>query len=108
MWQTGKRTRTVRLVRLDEQIASVDVVKIDVEGYEGEVIAGAKQLLSDPDRRPRLVLIEIHADLMLQAGWTTVGLNDALDELGYNVDSSLDRHWVARAAHSVRPQRQPT
>lgn len=39
----------------------IDVVKIDVEGAELLVVRGAKQLLSDPDMRPRVLLIELDA-----------------------------------------------
>jgi FkbM family methyltransferase len=38
--------------------AAPDLVKIDVEGAEGEVLAGMAGLL--PDRRPRDIFVEIH------------------------------------------------
>src|SRR5215831_14928595 len=65
---TGRRhsngTITVRMVTLDDYIQSsgvsrVDILKADVEGAEGLVVAGASQLLSDRERRPRLVLLEL-------------------------------------------------
>jgi FkbM family methyltransferase len=50
----GAATSTVDTVRLDEVIPDrVDIIKIDVEGYEPEVIAGAAKLL---ESRPRIFL----------------------------------------------------
>jgi FkbM family methyltransferase len=43
----------------DRLIKSIDVLKIDVEGAEGLVLQGSKSLLSDPERRPKLVLMEL-------------------------------------------------
>lgn len=43
----------------DAGIARVDIMKVDVEGAEGMVIEGASKLLSDAERRPRLVLLEL-------------------------------------------------
>ncbi len=49
---------TVPLLRLDSALEGpVDFVKIDVEGYEGHVLAGARRLLRE--HRPTL-LVEIH------------------------------------------------
>jgi FkbM family methyltransferase len=49
---------TVPLVRLDSALdGPVDFVKIDVEGYEGHVLAGARHLLRE--HRP-VLLVEIH------------------------------------------------
>jgi FkbM family methyltransferase len=49
---------TVPLVRLDSALdGPVDFVKIDVEGYEGQVLAGARRRLRE--HRP-VLLVEIH------------------------------------------------
>lgn len=49
---------SVPLVRLDTALdGPVDFVKIDVEGYEGQVLAGARRLLRE--HRP-VLLVEIH------------------------------------------------
>jgi FkbM family methyltransferase len=54
----GRGELTVPLVRLDSALAApVDFLKIDVEGYEGHVLEGARHLLSV--QRPNLFL-EVH------------------------------------------------
>ena len=57
------RDLSVRTVTLDEFAVSnpfPDVIKIDVEGAETEVLAGAHSLLSSP-RAPRLI-VELHGE----------------------------------------------
>jgi FkbM family methyltransferase len=54
----------VPVTTLDEFVAAndvprVDFVKVDVEGAEGLVLAGAKRLLQDSAQRPRLLLLEL-------------------------------------------------
>jgi FkbM family methyltransferase len=49
---------TVEVRRLDDMVTQdVDVLKIDVEGWEAEVLAGAQRLIAD--RRFRYALIEV-------------------------------------------------
>jgi FkbM family methyltransferase len=52
----------VPLVRLDSAVTRpVDFLKVDVEGYEGHVLAGARQILTQD--RPNL-LLEVHPALL--------------------------------------------
>lgn len=43
--RTDRKTIEVEVVPLDEMVEHCDVIKVDVEGYEGEVVAGAKRLI---------------------------------------------------------------
>jgi len=47
---------------LDKTLKSrrLDILKIDVEGFEKEVLFGAQQLLADKNRGPRLIYLELH------------------------------------------------
>ncbi len=47
-------------------LAVPNVLKIDVEGFEGEVLAGLRQCLSNPDLRA--IAIEIHFSLLSERG----------------------------------------
>jgi FkbM family methyltransferase len=71
---TERRTAAARIkvpvVSIDSYVENcglsrVDCMKIDVEGAEYKVLTGAAGLLSDAQRRPRLVMLELH-DPMLQ------------------------------------------
>jgi FkbM family methyltransferase len=74
-------------VPLDELLprARVAVLKIDVEGYEEKVLAGAARLLADPERRPRLICVEVHPYAWADAGTTSESLLGALTRHGYEV-----------------------
>lgn len=79
---TGGSSLSVPVGRLDDIwhqdgfLDRVDFVKIDVEGYEGEVLAGAQNLLDE--RRPRIFL-EMHPTMM-QSGHTIGSIVSMLEE----------------------------
>jgi FkbM family methyltransferase len=75
----------VRVVRLDSVLRDVrlDVLKIDVEGYEELVLQGASGLLSDRLRRPRAIYIEVHPYAWSEAGTTSESLLNLLQEHAY-------------------------
>lgn len=79
---------TVPIVTLDEALAGrrVDVIKIDVEGFEQCVIEGARATLTDGRRRPRAILIEVHPFAWPEIGTTSTGLPGLLSEMGYLVE----------------------
>lgn len=59
--EAGKGDLAVPLIALDDRMSiwqdrAIGLIKIDVEGYEAEVLRGSRQLLKQ--RRPRLVMFE--------------------------------------------------
>ena len=54
-------------------IDKVDIIKMDVEGAEGQVLAGATKLFSDPTRKPRLAMLELY-DINLKPYGTSVDM----------------------------------
>jgi FkbM family methyltransferase len=55
----------VQMIRIDDfvrssLIARIDILKIDVEGAEELVLKGAFNVLSDPEIRPRIILVELY------------------------------------------------
>jgi len=79
---------TVPMVTLDEALSSrqIDVIKIDVEGFEQQVIEGARAILTDGRRRPRAILVELHPLAWPEIGTTSASLLGLLDEMGYRVE----------------------
>jgi FkbM family methyltransferase len=82
---TGK----VIVIKLDTYFRgrAVDVLKLDVEGYEGQVLNGASELLSDPLRRPRLIFIEMHPHLWATTDTTRTEILQILEKNDYNIET---------------------
>src|SRR6185295_8538918 len=66
---SGDAIDAIPIVSIDDEVRSLnlvpDLLKIDVEGYEYEVLAGARRLLHD--RKPAICL-ELHLDLLERRG----------------------------------------
>jgi FkbM family methyltransferase len=77
----------VTCVKLDSVLdgTSVDVMKIDVEGYEDFVVSGAQSLLSDEARAPSVVFIEVHPQAWPAFGTSGQSMLARLERLGYSV-----------------------
>lgn len=77
----GRPTQSIEMVTLDTVITeAVNFIKVDVQGYEGEVIRGTVNLLNI--YKPTLCL-EFAPYLQDQANVTSAQLLDVLDFLGY-------------------------
>lgn len=93
----GNRSRTINCHTLDKVFANrrLDLVKIDVEGYEEMVLRGTAGLLADSARRPRAIFIEVHPYAWPSIGTTSESLLSLLKDNGYRVvdleGHSLDR-----------------
>ncbi len=81
--EDGAGDHRVPLVRLDSALTgAVDFLKIDVEGYEGQVLAGARRILAE--QRPTLWL-EVHPELLA-------------------APHTVDEIWQVLAAHYPAPE----
>lgn len=78
--ETASVDSVAKAARLDR----VDFIKIDVEGFEYDVLKGATDLLADPARRPRLLMIEIVEEYLHRAGATGEDIYRLLAEHGYD------------------------
>jgi FkbM family methyltransferase len=101
--------RVDRTGGLDVQAATLegafDVVKIDVEGYELEVLAGAAPLLAEDESRPRAIFLELHPERLAETDDVERSVRELLagyllTPLGAREHSDQwqrTEHWVARA-----------
>jgi hypothetical protein len=94
----GEGETAVPCVTLDQHFAGqrVDVLKVDVEGFEQEVLQGGQDLLRDPDRRPHAVFVEVHPFAWGRTSTTSTTLLATLQAAGYTV-----RHIDGSAAERL-------
>ncbi len=112
----------VPVVALDDEFAGarIDILKIDVEGFEEPVLSGARRVLADRERRPRAILVEMHPFAWNAVGTTPAAIPARLSSLGYSVEDLLGRrlqrsheygHIIAMPISSRRgataPERKP-
>lgn len=76
----------VEVVALDELaerrgLDRIDVLKLDVEGFEPEALSGAEHLLQEG--RVGTVICELNDDLLARIGWDGAALEGHLAERGY-------------------------
>lgn len=95
------RTLRVQADTLDDLFAErgqrVDVIKIDVEGAELLVLKGGEKLLSTPELRPRVLLVELASDNQAVYNYRPEEVTEYLRGLGYSVFSivngDFDEGW---------------
>ncbi len=77
----------VKLVTLNKLLADqhLDLLKIDVEGFEEFVLRGAGQLLNARTRAPRAIFIEVHPYAWPRFGVSSHSLLDFLRQQNYSV-----------------------
>lgn len=101
---------TVKSGTLDEMLQNrkIDIIKIDVEGYEANVLYGARNLLSKKEGNPRFIWIECHPHVWKKLGTSSKDILTPLKEAGYTIEmpklpenkelEDLNHHWVIFAA----------
>lgn len=102
----GRAIGELALVTLDDEVASLglapDLLKIDVEGYEHEVLVGARRLLA---RHKPAICLELHLDLLERRGLSAALVIDELASHGYRFETSAGRPMTRRqlsgSAHAV-------
>jgi FkbM family methyltransferase len=84
----GDGVITVPMVTLDDTLAGrpIDVIKVDVEGFEQQVLEGARRILTNQRGRPRAILVEVHPFAWPESGTTSASFLGLLDEMSYRVE----------------------
>lgn len=82
----GQRRDSIEIITLDTFVSAqgltrLDFIKVDVEGFEGRVMAGAKAALL---RFKPALLLELHSKHLARGGDTAEGVAASLAALGYS------------------------
>lgn len=77
----------VEMTTLDQLVGEghLDLMLIDIEGFEEAALRGGARLLADPARRPRLIVVEVHPYAWAASGGRSSGLLGLLRGAGYEV-----------------------
>ena len=91
------------VVRLDDffKDKKVDFIRMDVEGYEGEILKGAENILNS-DKKPKYFFIEIHSELLHKKNSSARRIVEFLEKYGYEVHKSF---WRGSSKVSVSSRR---
>jgi FkbM family methyltransferase len=103
-------TVDVEQVTLDQDLASEDrigLIKVDCEGFEYQVLQGARRLLAE--QRPHL-FVELHPEMIRRAGDSPEDVCALLRDCGYVVDCWNFQHTrhgsvISRVLHRYRASR---
>lgn len=96
----AKAGKEVQVVRLDDylevnQVGKVDAIKIDVEGFEYQVLLGAEATIK---RYLPTIMLEVDDEFLRAQGGSATQLRDYLLNLGYVVtDAKTDKAVVQNA-----------
>jgi FkbM family methyltransferase len=104
---SGEEIDDLQIVSLDDEVQArglvPDLLKIDVEGYEYEVLAGARRLLRE--HKPAICL-EIHLDLLERRGQSAAQVVNELVTHGYGfrtcTGQPLSPADISHSMHAVR------
>lgn len=86
----SENASTVQMTTLDRLLEGrrLDVMLIDIEGYEEPALRGGFNLLNDRLRRPRLIVVEVHPYNWELCGSSSASFLRLLNEAGYEVTNT--------------------
>lgn len=93
--------RRLKNVLVERAIKRVDFLKIDVEGFEPEVLDGMGEFLSDG--RISAILIELNEPMLTKRGSSTEKLHQSLVDCGFKLDQVLGNSSDYRNALYFHP-----
>ncbi len=82
----------VDVITLDDFLSNkeVDFIRMDVEGYEKEILKGSEKALAE-GRRPKYFFIEVHSELLHKKGSSAREIVEFLQSHGYEIRKSFWR-----------------
>jgi len=95
-----ERITNVTLTTLDQYLREtglerIDFLKADVEGAEGAVVRGARGIFESPDKRPRLVMLELYEPNQYRFGDNIDRIVSFMREMKYEPFVVIQDHCLA-------------
>ena len=83
-----KEAGQVQAITLDAlckglELPRIDILKMDIEGFEYRALQGMQKILSDRVVRPKLMMIELYSDHLQKFGSSISQICDYLNHFGY-------------------------
>ena len=93
----------VDVIRLEDFLKDkkVDFIRMDVEGYEGEILKGAEGALASGNR-PKYFFIEVHSDLLHKKNSSCADIVNFLAKYGYEVKKGFWRGKDTVSVNSIK------
>lgn len=95
----------VEMMNIDSFMAlpdhDVDLIRMDVEGYETEILKGGEKTLMS-DRAPKYFFIEVHCELLKKRGSGGFEIAKYLRQFGYEVDIGFHRGSSRYVVNSMK------
>jgi FkbM family methyltransferase len=82
------KTTTLAKLLAAKKIGRVDLLKIDIEGYEYEAVLGSKEVFLN--KIPKRIALELHPELLAERGKSANGLTAFIQGCGYKRVPNLD------------------
>ena len=87
----------------------IDIIKVDTEGYEGQILKGGQELLKKKDA-PKFIFIEIHPYMWRRYGTCSEDILGMLQACDYNIEipklktklDDAEHHWVIFATKCIK------
>jgi hypothetical protein len=88
--------RTLAQVFDDEKLSRVDLMKVDIEGFEYEALLGSRSVFEE--KRVRVLALELHPTILAARGKEVRDIVTMIEDAGY---AFTQRHgntvWVAKS-----------
>lgn len=87
-------TKTLEQILDDAAVPAVDLMKVDIEGFEYEALLGSRQVFEQ--RRVKALALELHPEILKLRGKDASEITTMLEEAGYRLaDGTENAVWIA-------------
>lgn len=105
--ETEEGSRKVEVVSLDDflgdRVKDIDIVRMDVEGYEMKILEGMNRILDEDIK----LFIEIHTDKLQDYGSSTEDFWRLMDEKGFKIDKIISHPLSIYPSYFIRSSHPP-